>query len=137
MAAYVPTPRDLSKVKSKILFNLTKRQLLCFGAAALVGLPVFFVLKATGNAGRVITMGFAVAPTEVNQFLITSKELDVRGSRLQNKKFQKAIDLIKEGKLDLSGTVSHTYPFEKAQEAFDFEDSKDPSMRKVVLTFEG
>ena len=34
MAAYVPTPRDLSKVKSKILFNLTKRQLLCFGAAA-------------------------------------------------------------------------------------------------------
>ena len=82
-------------------------------------------------------MGFAVAPTEVNQFLITSKELDVRGSRLQNKKFQKAIDLIKEGKLDLSGTVSHTYPFEKAQEAFDFEDSKDPSMRKVVLTFEG
>lgn len=49
MAAYVPTPRDLSKVKSKIIFNLTKRQLLCFGAAALVGLPVFFLLRATGN----------------------------------------------------------------------------------------
>lgn len=105
--------------------------------AACVKDSLLTVLKATGNAGRVITMGFAVAPTEVNQFLITSKELDVRGSRLQNKKFQKAIDLIKEGKLDLSGTVSHTYPFEKAQEAFDFEDSKDPSMRKVVLTFEG
>lgn len=49
MAAYVPTPRDLSKVKSKILFNLTKRQLICFGAAALVGLPAFFLLKGTGN----------------------------------------------------------------------------------------
>ena len=105
--------------------------------AACVKDSLLTVLKATGNAGRVITMGFAVAPTEVNQFLITSKELDVRGSRLQNKKFQKAIDLIKEGKLDLSETVSHTYPFEKAQEAFDFEDSKDPSMRKVALTFEG
>lgn len=29
--------------------NLTKRQLLCFGAAALVGVPLFFVLKSTGN----------------------------------------------------------------------------------------
>ncbi|MCU6748202.1 MULTISPECIES: alcohol dehydrogenase catalytic domain-containing protein [Lachnospiraceae] len=93
------------------------------------------LLQATGNAGRVMTMGFSIAPTEVNQFAITSKELDVRGSRLQNKKFQTAIDLIKEGKLDLSGTISHTYPFEKAQEAFDFIDTKDPSIRKIVLTF--
>ena len=29
--------------------NLTKRQLICFGAAALVGVPLFFVLKSTGN----------------------------------------------------------------------------------------
>ena len=94
------------------------------------------LLNATGNAGRVMTMGFSVAPTEVNQFVISSKELDVRGSRLQNKKFQTAIDLINEGKLDLSGTVSHTFPIEKAQEAFDFMDSKDKSIRKVVLTFD-
>ena len=93
------------------------------------------LMEVTGNAGRVITMGFSVAPTEVNQFVITSKELDVRGSRLQNKKFQTAIDLIREGRLDLSGTVSHTFPLEKAQEAFDFMNSKDPSIRKVVLTF--
>ena len=42
-------PRDLSKVKTKVFMNLTKRQLLCFGAAALVGVPLFFVLKSTGN----------------------------------------------------------------------------------------
>ena len=93
------------------------------------------LLRAAGNAGRVMTMGFSLAPTEVNQFLITSKELDVRGSRLQNKKFQAAIDLINKGALDLSGTVSHTFPIEKAQEAFNFMDSKDKSIRKVVLTF--
>lgn len=93
------------------------------------------LLKATGNAGRVMTMGFSVAPTEVNQFLITSKELDVRGSRLQNKRFGDAIRLINEGKLDLNGTVSHTFPLEKAQEAFDFVDSRDPSIRKIALTF--
>lgn len=49
MAAYIPVPRDLTRVKSKVLFNLTKRQLLCFGAAALIGLPVFFLVKTTGN----------------------------------------------------------------------------------------
>ncbi|HGS9149054.1 TPA: PrgI family protein [Clostridioides difficile] len=43
--AYVPVPKDLSKVKTKVAFNLTKRQLLCLGAALLVGLPLFFLLK--------------------------------------------------------------------------------------------
>lgn len=94
------------------------------------------LLKATGNAGRVVTMGFSVSPTEVNQFLITSKELDVRGSRLQNKRFGKAIELIHEGRLDLNGAVSHTFPLIEAQKAFDFVDSKDPSIRKIALTFD-
>lgn len=49
MAAYISVPRDLTRVKSKILFNLTKRQLICFGLAALIGVPSFFLLKQTGN----------------------------------------------------------------------------------------
>ncbi len=36
-------------MKSKILFGLTKRQLLCFGAAALIGVPSFFLIKRGGN----------------------------------------------------------------------------------------
>ena len=43
--AYVPVPKDLSKVKTKVAFNLTKRQIVCLGAALLVGLPLFFLLK--------------------------------------------------------------------------------------------
>ena len=92
-------------------------------------------ISVTGNAGRVITMGFSVSPTEVNQFLITSKELDIRGSRLQNKKFGDAIELINEGKIDLKNAVSHTYNFMDAQKAFDFIDSKDKSIRKIALLF--
>ena len=49
MAAYIPVPRDLTRVKTKVFFNLTKRQLICFGAAALLGLPVFFWVKSFGN----------------------------------------------------------------------------------------
>lgn len=49
MAAYIPVPRDLTRVKSKVFFNLTKRQLICFSAAALIGVPLFFLVKSTGN----------------------------------------------------------------------------------------
>ena len=44
-ASYISVPRDLTKVKSKGMFNVTKRQLICFGLAALVGVPSFFLLK--------------------------------------------------------------------------------------------
>ena len=43
--AYVPVPKDLTKVKTKVAFNLTKRQLVCFGCGALIGVPLFFLLK--------------------------------------------------------------------------------------------
>ena len=43
--AYVPVPKDLTKVKSKFIFNLTKRQVICFGLGALVGVPLFFLAK--------------------------------------------------------------------------------------------
>lgn len=49
MASYIPVPRDLTRVKSKILFGLTKRQLICFGAAALIGVPSFFFFRMIGS----------------------------------------------------------------------------------------
>ncbi len=45
MAAYVSVPRDLTRVKPKVFFNLTKRQLVCFGGGAMMGVPAFFLLK--------------------------------------------------------------------------------------------
>lgn len=45
--AYVPVPKDLSKVKTKVALNLTKRQIICFAAALLMGLPLFFLLKGS------------------------------------------------------------------------------------------
>lgn len=104
--------------------------------AACVKGSLLSALKVTGPAGRVITMGFSVNPEEVNNFLITSKELDVRGSRLQNRKFQQVIDLVNEGKIDLKDSVSHTYPLEQAVEAFKFADSGDPSIKKIALLFD-
>ena len=49
MANYISAPRDFSKVKSKAYFNLTKRQLVCFSLAAIIGVPSFFLIKRLGN----------------------------------------------------------------------------------------
>jgi hypothetical protein len=43
--AYVSIPKDLTAVKTKFILGLTKRQALCFSAAAATGLPLFFLLK--------------------------------------------------------------------------------------------
>ena len=44
--AYVPVPKDLNAVKTKVMFNLTKRQLVCFGSGSAVAVPLFFLCKA-------------------------------------------------------------------------------------------
>ena len=63
MAAYISVPRDFSKVKSKVAFNLTARQLICFGAAALVGVPLFFVLRDVGgNTAATLGMMIVMLP---------------------------------------------------------------------------
>ena len=61
--AYVPVPKDLSTVKTKVMFNLTKRQLICFSIAIAVGLPLFFLLKdQTGTSAASLVMVFAMLP---------------------------------------------------------------------------
>lgn len=43
--AYVPIPKDLTKVRQKLILNLTKRQVICFSGGALIGVPLFFLTK--------------------------------------------------------------------------------------------
>lgn len=61
--AYVSVPKDLTKVKTKVLFNLTKRQLICFGGGVLLGVPAFFLLKSyTGVSAAAICMILLMLP---------------------------------------------------------------------------
>ena len=61
--AYVPVPKDLTKIKSKVMFNLTKRQILCFGGGALIGVPLFFLLRSgLGTSSAAILMVIAMLP---------------------------------------------------------------------------
>lgn len=61
--AYVTIPKDLTKVKSKVMFGLTKRQLICFGTAALIGVPLFFLLKtAVSSSASTLCMIVVMLP---------------------------------------------------------------------------
>ncbi len=54
---YVPVPKDLTKVKTKVALNLTARQLICFGGGALLGIPAYFLTRgAIGNDGAALLM---------------------------------------------------------------------------------
>jgi hypothetical protein len=55
--AYVPVPKDLTKIKTKVALNLTKRQLICFSLAAVAGIPTYlFTRGAIGNSAAVLVM---------------------------------------------------------------------------------
>ena len=61
--AYVPVPKDLSKIKTKVAFNPTKRQIVCFAVALIVGLPLFFLLKdSAGTSAASFVMIVVMLP---------------------------------------------------------------------------
>lgn len=61
--AYVTVPKDLTKVKSKVMFNLTKRQLICFTPAVLIGVPLFFLVRGSvGNSTATLLMILVMLP---------------------------------------------------------------------------
>jgi len=60
---FVNVPKDLNAVKSKAALNMTRRQLLCFGSAALVGVPSYiFTRGAIGNSAAALLMIVIMLP---------------------------------------------------------------------------
>ena len=57
--AFVNVPKDLSRIKNKALFNLTARQLVCFGSGAAIGIPAYILLREPigGTAAAFLMIG--------------------------------------------------------------------------------
>ncbi|MBI9096346.1 MAG: zinc-binding alcohol dehydrogenase family protein [Sphaerochaeta sp.] len=94
---------------------------------------VEFLLDIVGNAGRVVTMGFDARPSSLAQFIITSKEIDLIGSRLQHENFPSVIRLFEEGKIDPRRMVSHVFHFTDIARAVEVVKSGQYS--KILLDF--
>ena len=60
---FVPVPKDLAKIKTKVAFNLTARQLICFGAGGLTGVPVYILTRSgIGNEAAALLMIVLMLP---------------------------------------------------------------------------
>lgn len=71
--AYVSVPKDLTKVKNKVAFNLTKRQLICIAAGAAAGIPFYFLTRGVlGNSNAATIMVLLMLPA----FLFAMYEKD-------------------------------------------------------------
>ena len=61
--AYVTVPKDLTHVKSKVVFGLTKRQLICFSGALVIGVPLYFLTRDfISNSAAALLLVFAMLP---------------------------------------------------------------------------
>jgi len=61
--AYVNVPKDLNRVKTKVALNLTRRQLICFSAAGLVGVPLYLLTRqGLGNDMAALLMVLVMLP---------------------------------------------------------------------------
>ena len=82
--AYVPVPKDLSKIKTKVAFNLTKRQIVCFAVALIVGLPLFFLLKDSAGTSAASFVMIVV----IVVFVQVLQEAGTRGARLSDRRIK-------------------------------------------------
>jgi L-gulonate 5-dehydrogenase len=93
-------------------------------------------LKVVCAAGRVVTLGFNPSSSAIAQFTITARELDIRGTRLHNKKFPDVIRLFEERKLEVRDMITHRFHFLEIEEAMKLIDNADVEKGKVVLFFD-
>ena len=57
---YVTIHRDITKVKTKLALNLTKRQLICFGIAIVLGVPSYFIANTVLDASSAVLVMMAI-----------------------------------------------------------------------------
>ena len=111
---YVTVPKDVTKVKTKVLFNLTKRQLICFGGGAAIGIPAYLLTKGPlGSTGAMFLMLTVMLPA----FLLAMYERD-------GLSFEKVVSNIIRAKFLRPGvrpyqTQNIYAPFAGKEDAFD------------------
>ena len=60
---YVPLHKDLSDIEVRYMWGMTKRQLICFGIAAGLGLPVYlFTRRPLGNTTAMLLLILVALP---------------------------------------------------------------------------
>jgi L-gulonate 5-dehydrogenase len=86
-------------------------------------------------AGRVVTLGFSAAITEIQQVEITKRELDVLGSRLSCGQFPRVIEWVEKKLVDPAKIITHVFHFKDIGKAISLFENNPDECCKMVLTF--
>lgn len=103
--------------------------------AACVGISLKEAALATRSAGVVVTMGFHDSTAQITEFTITSRELDIRGTRLNNNRFPQVIEWVESKQLDPSKIITHHFKFTDIEKAFEQLKNDPENTMKIILEF--
>lgn len=112
------------------------------------GLGADVVLDAVGYAkllelsvelaaptARVVVIGFDGNSASIPQVVITKKELEIIGSRMNNHKFPQVIEWIESKQLDARDMISSVYDIKDINKAFSDVVNNPSDVIKAVITF--
>ena len=102
-----------------------------------VGYSKFLELSVelAAPAARIVVIGFDNNLASIPQVVITKKELEIIGSRMNNHKFPQVIKWIEEKKLDAKDLISAVYKFEDIDKAFQDTLRNPNDIVKAVIEF--
>lgn len=101
------------------------------GVPALTSLSV----ELLSPHGRLVPLTFAPEPVPINFRLINKNELVIAGTRNQNGKFKEVVESLPGRKDRIDKLVTHVFPVEEAEKAFETAMDKNSGACKVVITF--
>jgi len=90
-------------------------------------------IEVVSAAGRVVLLGLGSKPVPIIPTTLIRKELDVRASRMNSRRFPEAIALAAKLTGPLGAMITHRLPLTSAPEAFSMLSASPESACKVVL----
>lgn len=128
--------------------NFTKQNPLDVVRAATDNWGVDVVIEASGAppvyaditrycrpGGRIVLVGIPIDPVPFDISLIQGKEITITSVFRYANVYQRCIDLISSGKLDVKRLVSKVYPIDQAIDAFKHAEKMDPKVVKIQIAF--
>ena len=85
-------------------------------------------------AGTLILLGMDGRPNDITELEIFRKEMTVVGSRMNSNMFPLVLERVAEGKLNLADMFSHSFPTDKADDAFSMAVEQPKGFLKSLIT---
>ena len=105
-------------------------------ATGVISILELIIAKLMSPAGRVVVLGFPVEPAKIAPADIMKRELDIKGSRLNNRKFAEVVRWFAEKKVDPTGLVSHVLPYTDVEKGMELFANHPAEVCKIVIKFD-